>query len=155
MNAEPSNRTWTMIAELCNPTGIMVEAWRAPSEERAPYPPRLPVEERAVWDIKSAAEAQLAQKVKTLNETTNYGLGPRDDQGHWTEWWQRQALRVDEVWHRGNGADTPEELEQYDGRLRRLRTELVDEQLVGVRAREQAARDRAEANERRARMIGL
>jgi hypothetical protein len=144
-----------MIAELCNPTGIMVGEWRAPSEHRAPYPPRLPVEERAIWDLKSEAEVMLAHKVKTLNETTNYGLGPRDDQGHWTEWWQRQALRVDEIWDNSDRAEPPEQRERYHAHQREIRQELIDEQLKGVRAREQAARDRAEANERRARMIGL
>ena len=156
MNTEPTSGTWPIIAESCNPTGIMAMTWRAPSEHREPYPPLLPMEERAIWDLKSDAEVKLAQKVKKINEEEPcFCMDGIDEPGHWSEWWQRQALRVGEVWTRGNGSDTAEELERYDGRLRRLRMELVDEQLVGVRAREQAARDRAEANERRARMIGL
>ena len=130
--------------------------WRAPSEHRAPYPPHLPMEERAIWDLKSDAEVKLAQKVKKINEEEPcFCMDGLDDLGHWSKWWQRQALRVGEIWTRGNGTGTAEQCEAYDRRLREMRTELVDEQLVGVRFREQAARDRAEANETWARMIGL
>ena len=87
-----------MIAEACNPTGIMVETWRAPSEHRAPYPPRLPVEERAIWDLKLEAEVKLAQKVKKINEEEPcLGMDKLDELGHWTERWQPQALCVGKV----------------------------------------------------------
>ena len=156
INEEPSRGTWPLIAEACNPTGIMAETWMAPSEHRAPYPPRFPVEERAIWDLKSEAEVKLAQKAKKMNEEAPcLGMDGLDELGYWSEWWQCQALRVGEVWNKGNGTDTVEQREKYDRRLQERRTELVDEQLVGVRSREKAARDRAEANERRARMIGL
>ena len=104
INEEPSRGTWPLIAEACNPIGIMAETRRAPSEHRAPYPPHLPVEERAIWDLKSEAEVKLAQKVKKINEEDFFScMDGLDDLGHWDEWWQRQALCVGEVWFRGTG----------------------------------------------------
>ena len=114
------------------------------------------MEERAIWDLKTDAEMRLAQAVKRINEEEPcYCLDGIDEPGRWTEWWQRQELRLDEVWFRGNGPDNAEQREESDRHQREMRQELIDYKLRGVRVREQAARDRAEANEMKARRLGL
>ena len=131
-----------MIAEACNPTGIMIEKWRAPSDTHAPYTPNFPVGERATWDFKSEAEVALAHKVKMMNEEKCFLTEEPTPLGKWDNWWQHQSHRLDAVWDRRSDAEGD----------RKQCKEIVGWRLKGVHADEQAARDRGSINARRAKM---
>ena len=89
MSRVPTRTTLPEIAEACNPTGVMKEKWRAPSNTQAPYPPNLPNSERTTWDMKSEAEVQLDVTVKEMTLGPVFSTDGLSEFGNWSAWWQR------------------------------------------------------------------
>jgi hypothetical protein len=80
---------------VCNPTGIKIGKWRAPSETRAPHPSNLPETERKTWDIRTACEVTLARAVKEMNEKCVRKTQDEEEKEFekklWHAWWTRKA----------------------------------------------------------------
>ena len=147
MSRIPSRTLWPEIAVACNPTGIMIEKWRAPSDTRAPYPPNLPIGEHTTWDLKSEAEVALAHMVKIVNEVECVPTEALTPLGNWDNWWKRrnQSQDLDAVWD--NDKDGT-----IDHKLRQQHQELVDWRIEGVRADACTAQVRVSINAGWARM---